>query len=164
MTTSVLRSGPWKFSPTPGKSTSCFAPTPSRISLPPIPERSSIPGVPSDPAETTTSFVPRTVSVSLGPSGLSRRFGEKATPVARFSLKVRFNEALPQKERVKCQLKYVLVECHILHVHAGDYVEVRACLFERVDHIVGYIRAKASLSVYPPARKVQQSAQPCMWA
>ena len=52
----------------------------------PIPERSRIPGVPKDPAEMTTSLVPRMVRFSVGPPGWNSGLNEKATPVARFSL------------------------------------------------------------------------------
>ena len=50
-------------------------------------------------------------------------------------------------------MKDVLVECHMLHEHTRNYVEVRTGLFEWVDHAVRYIGTKASLSVYPPEQQ-----------
>jgi len=44
------------------------------------------------------------------------------------------------------------------HMHACNYVEVRMCLSEGVDHIVQHIGTKASLSIYPPARTI---SSPC---
>jgi hypothetical protein len=70
----------------PGRSTRCFIPTRSSTCSAPMPERSKIPGEPNVPAETRTSFVPRTVRVSFGPSGYNSGLRVYATPVARFSL------------------------------------------------------------------------------
>lgn len=42
----------------------------------------------------------------------------------------------------------------MLHVYSGNYMKVRTCHFKRINHIVGYIGAKASLSVYPPVGKI----------
>jgi hypothetical protein len=118
--------------------------------LPPIPERSNIPGVPKDPAHSTTSFVPRTVRVSVGPSGWNSGLNVNATPVARLSLPE--IEKKKKKERKGNRLN-VLVEYDVLHMYASENVEVRTCLFEGVDHMVRHVGANASLSVYPPARK-----------
>ena len=46
----------------------------------------------------------------------------------------------------------------MLHVYAGNYMKVRTCHFKGINHIVGYIGAKASLSVYPPVGKAPISA------
>ena len=78
--------------------------------------------------------------------------------MARFSLVPRFGEVLTQSEGRKLQLKDILVECDMLHEHTRNDMEVWTRLFERVDHAVRYIGAKASLSVYPPERKAQKSA------
>jgi hypothetical protein len=56
------------------------------------------------------------------------------------------------------QLNDVLIKYDILHMYACNYVEVRTCVSGRIDHIVRDIGAKASLSVYPPDRKAEQSA------
>jgi hypothetical protein len=126
--------------------------------LAPIPERSSIAGVPRDPAERTTSFVARTVRVSIGASaGWNSGLGAKATPVARFSLCREFEEA--KRREGNGQLKDVPVEYRVLHVYARDYVEVRPGLFERVYHVVRHVGADARLSVYPPAHRKQRHAR-----
>ena len=126
----------------------------------PIPERSSMAGVPRDPAERTTSFVARTVRVSIGASaGWNSGLGAKATPVARFSLcrvfVLSFEEASENGNR---HVKDVLVEYRALHVYACDYVEVRPGLFERVYHVVRHVGANARLSVYPSAHQDQHSS------
>jgi hypothetical protein len=46
----------------------------------------------------------------------------------------------------------------MFHVDAGNYMEVRTCHLKGINHIVGYIRAKASLSIYPPVGKAPISA------
>ena len=46
----------------------------------------------------------------------------------------------------------------MLYVYAGDYMEVRTCPFQGIYHIVRYIGAKASLSVYPPVGRASISA------
>ena len=45
----------------------------------------------------------------------------------------------------------------MLYVYAGNYMEVRTCPFQGIYHIVRYIGAKASLSVYPPVGKASIS-------
>ena len=66
---------------------------------------------------------------------------------------------MPEIETRIFQLDDVLIKCDILHMYACNYVEVRTCVSERIDHIVGDIGAKASLSIYPPAHKVAQSVR-----
>ena len=44
-------------------------------------------------------------------------------------------------------------------MYACEDVEVRTCLFEGVDQMVGHVEANASVSIYPSARKECQSAQ-----
>lgn len=56
--------------------------------------------------------------------------------------------------RENYQLKDVLVEYHMLHVYSSNYMEVRTCRFKGINHIMGHIGAKASLSVYPPVGKI----------
>jgi hypothetical protein len=84
----------------------CFTPTPSKTPLAPIPERSSIPGEPRVPAERTTSFVARTMRVSIEVSvGWNTGLGAKATPVARFSLR-RELEANEKESRQPKEVTY----------------------------------------------------------
>ena len=64
---------------------------------------------------------------------------------------------MPEIETGIFRLDDVLIKCDILHMYACNYVEVRTCVSERIDHIVWDIGAKASLSVYPPDRKAEQS-------
>ena len=126
----------------------CFTPTRSSTSLDPIPERSRIPGDPNAPAEIRTSFVPRTIRVSFGPSGCNNGLRAYATPVARFSLKSHTQLFQKRHKNVK---ENALVESDVLHMHPGQEMQVRSRVLKWVDHVMGDIRAGSRLVVDPSA-------------
>jgi hypothetical protein len=113
-----------------------------------MPERSRIPGEPNAPAETRTSFVPRTMWVSFGPSGCNSGLRAYATPVARFSLKKLYSFVEMTQTR---QNENALVESDVLHMHPRQEVQVRPHVLKRVDHVMRDIRAGARLVVDPSA-------------
>ena len=78
---------PWKFSPTPGRSTICLTPAFSNTDFAPIPDRSRTCGEPKVPEDTTISFLARmTWTLSAFAFGWNLRLGVTSTPIARLFL------------------------------------------------------------------------------